>query len=271
MSAPRLWFPLDALFPDQEIVKALQRDCGPGGPWVLVFLLCEAYKRHFLKERPSGVVNMSFERLARDAGLEDREFDSAEEVARRAMRNLSVAGIVELVEGDLESATFRLRFSKWSEWLPDHFADPTHNERQAAYKAKKSARSNPGVTDSTADGAMTEDDAKRERESKPPPAPAREEIVRLSSLLAQLILKRDPKARVAPTSKHWLDPIRLLIDKDGRSEAEVEHVIRWAQQNDFWQSNILSTAKLRDKFTMLIAKAGRPKGNADDFFQRNGM
>lgn len=271
MTSPRLWFPMDVLFKEQDVVKDLQTSYGTAGPWLFVWLLSEAYHRHFLKERPSGIVNMGYARLTRDAGVEDRPFETADEVTRGTMRNLQGAGIIEFVEGDLESATFRVRFSKWEDWLPDHFADPTSAERQARHRAKKAARSNPEGTDSESNGPVTECHAKRERETKSLTPPVREEVAKLSNLLATLIRTRDPKARVAPSSKPWTDAVRLLIDKDGRSVADIEHVIRWCQKDKFWCVNILSTPKLREKFDQLYAKAGKPKGNADDFFSRNGM
>lgn len=88
-------------------------------------------------------------------------------------------------------------------------------------------------------------------------APDREHVL-LSQLLAGLIRQRDPKAKVAPLSKGWLDAIRLLIERDGRTPGEVEHVIRWCQADPFWQANILSAPKLRAKFDQLRAKASAP-------------
>lgn len=268
MSAPRLWFPLDALFTEQEVVKILQTETATAGPWLFVWLLCEAYKRHFLKERPSGHVNMSYARLVQDAGVEPRAFESADEVARRAMRNLRDAGIVEFVEGDLESATFRVRFSKWADWLPSAFADPTNAGRQAKHRAENPGGGTPRNGD---ERYVTESNAKRESKRTTATAQLRPEITRLSNLLAELIRTRDGKARVSPDARPWLDAIRLLIDTDGRTPAEVEHVIRWCQADAFWRVNILSAPKLRQKFDQLIAKAGKPKGTPDDFFKRNGM
>lgn len=98
------------------------------------------------------------------------------------------------------------------------------------------------------------------------------EVLRLSNLLAELITARDEKARVDPESKLWLDSIRLLIERDGRPPADVEHVIRWCQRDPFWQQNILSARKLRDKFTQLWAKAGKTsRATAANFNQEAGI
>lgn len=111
---------------------------------------------------------------------------------------------------------------------------------------RRAFRSDPSSTETSEDQEQA--DAR---------APDREHVL-LSQLLADLIRQRDPKAKAAPLSKGWLDAIRLLIERDGRTPAEVERVIRWCQADAFWQSNILSAPKLRAKFDQLAAKAGTP-------------
>lgn len=82
---------------------------------------------------------------------------------------------------------------------------------------------------------------------------------RLSELLLNLIKERDPKAKA--DLQKWAIHIDLLIRKDDRSPEDIENVIRWCQDDDFWRSNILSTKKLREKFTALVQKMGPPKYN----------
>ena len=82
--------------------------------------------------------------------------------------------------------------------------------------------------------------------------------VRLATLLADLILDWQPKnknaigARANP--QKWARHIDLAHRRDDRTFGELEAVIRWAQQDDFWQTNILSTKRLRAQFDMLDAK-----------------
>ena len=64
----------------------------------------------------------------------------------------------------------------------------------------------------------------------------------------------DPKAKGDPRSFAWLDPLRLLLDRDGRTQDEIEQVIRWVQADGCWRANILSPGKLRDKFSQLVAR-----------------
>ena len=45
----------------------------------------------------------------------------------------------------------------------------------------------------------------------------------------------------------WINPIRLLMEKDGRSLNEIREVWGFLKDDDFWGENIRSTAKLRKK------------------------
>ena len=94
-----------------------------------------------------------------------------------------------------------------------------------------------------------------EDESRPeePTYPENGEPVRLSKLLFDLIRQRDPKFKPRKMQK-WAVHIDRLIRCDNRSPPEIEAVIRWCQADGFWQSNILSTEKLREKFSQLFLK-----------------
>ena len=76
---------------------------------------------------------------------------------------------------------------------------------------------------------------------------------RLSELLLNLILERRNSFK-RPDLHKWARHIDLIIRKDGRSPEEIEEVIRWCQKDSFWQSNIISTEKLRNQFDQLAMK-----------------
>jgi hypothetical protein len=76
---------------------------------------------------------------------------------------------------------------------------------------------------------------------------------RLSELLFSLILKNNPKAK-KPNLQTWSKNIDLMFRVDKRTAEDIEKVIRWCQSDTFWQSNILSTKKLREKFDQLLVK-----------------
>ena len=52
-----------------------------------------------------------------------------------------------------------------------------------------------------------------------------------------------------------------MIRRENRAPDDIEHVIDWCQQDDFWKSNILSTVKLRKQFDQLSMKMKKGNGN----------
>lgn len=62
-------------------------------------------------------------------------------------------------------------------------------------------------------------------------------------------------------TKRWQDAARLMLDTDGRSEAQVIRCIDWSQDHEFWRTVILSMPKLRQKYDQLRLQAARPGTN----------
>jgi len=96
---------------------------------------------------------------------------------------------------------------------------------------------------------------------------------RLSKFLFSFILKIDQKAKT-PKWETWNKSIELMINKDGRTEREIEEIIKWVSKDQFWSKNILSTRKLREKFTQLLAakNSGKKKSKmnyCDDAYSKD--
>lgn len=79
---------------------------------------------------------------------------------------------------------------------------------------------------------------------------------RLSNLLYELIKKNNPKFK-EPNLDNWCGHVDKMIRLDKRSVDDIEVVIRWCQEDNFWHKNILSTDKLRKQFDKLYI--GMPK------------
>lgn len=89
----------------------------------------------------------------------------------------------------------------------------------------------------------------------PAEAPSRADVDRICTHLADRIEANGSKR---PTiTKGWRDAARLMLDRDGRTEAEVAGAIDWCQRDEFWRSNILSMPKLREKYDQLRLQAQR--------------
>lgn len=53
-----------------------------------------------------------------------------------------------------------------------------------------------------------------------------------------------------------------MMRRDGRTEESIATLIRWAQHDEFWMSNILSMDKLRQKFDQLDLKRQQTPSSA---------
>lgn len=83
------------------------------------------------------------------------------------------------------------------------------------------------------------------------------EPYRLAALLWELIRARNPGHK-PPGLQAWARHVDLMLRLDGRSPQDIEALIRKAQADPFWQNNILSTAKLREKYDQLYLKLQAP-------------
>ena len=81
----------------------------------------------------------------------------------------------------------------------------------------------------------------------------------LSKLLYELIKENNPAWYVKPNWDTWADDIRKLREIDNRTYEQIEFMIKWCQQDDFWKQNILSPTKLRKQFNNLVVKAKQSK------------
>ena len=80
--------------------------------------------------------------------------------------------------------------------------------------------------------------------------------------LVQSCLRQFPGAKVPTTETEkteWCVHIDRMKRLDGRSETDIQEALQFAIKDPFWQSNIRSTKKLREKFETLILQARRPK------------
>ncbi|HEX2867828.1 MAG TPA: hypothetical protein VHO03_12340 [Ignavibacteriales bacterium] len=81
---------------------------------------------------------------------------------------------------------------------------------------------------------------------------------RLSGYLFSLIKKRSGKYK-PPDFNKWGIHIERMIKIDNRTPQEIAEVIKWSQEDPFWQNNILSTETLRKQFDKLYLKMNGTK------------
>lgn len=89
----------------------------------------------------------------------------------------------------------------------------------------------------------------------PAPKPERLDVQRICNHLAARIEGNGSKRPEIKQS--WRDAARLMLDRDGRTEADVHAAIDWCQDSEFWRGNVLSLPKLREKYDQLRLQATR--------------
>ena len=59
-----------------------------------------------------------------------------------------------------------------------------------------------------------------------------------------------------------------MIRSDKRNIHDIKKIIDWCQQDSFWHINILSTAKLREKFDQLTLNMNKQPNNKKENNER---
>lgn len=76
---------------------------------------------------------------------------------------------------------------------------------------------------------------------------------KLAFRLYQNILTNNPDYK-KPNLQSWANDVRLMMERDDRTEEQIIYLMDWCQKDSFWKSNILSTSKLREKFDQLVIR-----------------
>ena len=83
--------------------------------------------------------------------------------------------------------------------------------------------------------------------------------------LIDSVLEQMPKARVPSADNElqkWAAEIEKMQRIDKRSRGEIEQALNYAIKNTFWQSNIRSTKKFREKFETLYLQSKERTGSS---------
>lgn len=96
--------------------------------------------------------------------------------------------------------------------------------------------------------------------------------IRCVDMLIGSCLKTFPNSKVPQTleeKQKWAIEIDRMKRLDGRSEADIMQALIFAITDNFWQGNIRSTKKFREKFeTLIIRSRERPKQSRSNGFNR---
>lgn len=167
----------------------------------------------------------------------------------------------------------------WSESLNRRMeikSDKSEKARKAAEarwkkssNSKDSAKAEPKQSDGNADALQTHSDrnaikeskVKESKENKNKEKESKKEIspkfetcdMEMAQQLFSLMLENNPNVK-KPDFNNWANEIRLMRERDNRTEDQIRYLIDWTQSDSFWKGNILSPAKLRKQFDQLAIK-----------------
>lgn len=96
--------------------------------------------------------------------------------------------------------------------------------------------------------------------------------MKLVEWMIPLIKIVSPKFK-QPNVDSWANTIRLMRESDKLDHKYIAQVFKWANQDGFWKTNIMSPAKLRERFAALDAKrlSGNNGSNSPVSYQRTGL
>lgn len=92
--------------------------------------------------------------------------------------------------------------------------------------------------------------------------------IRLSQFLFQKMKENNPGVK-EPNFQTWAIYVDRMLRIDNRTPQEIEAVISWAQQDNFWKLNILSAQKLREKYDQLNTKRLASATNDTPWYARS--
>jgi uncharacterized protein YdaU (DUF1376 family) len=132
--------------------------------------------------------------------------------------------------------------------------------KRAAIKAAEKQENSNGRSNSvqlklnhTDTDTDTDTDIKKTSEKK-----FTDDDMKTAEFIFQKILELNPKHK-PPNMDKWANMIRLMREQDKRTHEEICSLFTWANQDDFWKTNILSPEKLRKQWDSLVIKRGQGK------------
>ena len=133
-----------------------------------------------------------------------------------------------------------------------------------SYQAEGIQEAHEGADKGQTEGtqrAATKNDKNVENEIKEINTPAKPtynaEDIQMAEWMLNVLLIDQPSIK-KPSIESWAKTIRLMRERDGRNYQAMGAVWKWARQDNFWASNILSASKFREKYDTLQAQSTRP-------------
>ncbi|MFD2696349.1 hypothetical protein ACFSUE_22410, partial [Sporolactobacillus shoreicorticis] len=81
----------------------------------------------------------------------------------------------------------------------------------------------------------------------------------LAEKMRDEIKSNKPNCKVPDKLDGWANEMRLMMERDKRTEKQIKYLIEWSQQDSFWSTNCLSPSSLRKHFDQMAAQCKQQK------------
>ena len=164
---------------------------------------------------------------------------------RRFLKNLEKDGMIELKSGHLTTV---ITICNYDSFQSNDATVETTKGQQSKQLKDNSRNTNNNVKNEDNENKPTVE-AKPQRSK----FSFSDNQMRFAKAVYEKVKVITPKMK-EPNLESWANTARLLNEVDGADLNDVWKVFQWANADSFWSLNILSLAKLRDKYPDLSAK-----------------
>ena len=81
---------------------------------------------------------------------------------------------------------------------------------------------------------------------------------KLALFFVEQIKRNNPNFK-EPNLNNWSNDIRLMMERDNRTEKQIRYLMEWVQNDSFEMANVMSPVKLRKRFDNLVMKVKQEK------------
>ena len=278
------YFPLDVGFLRDVKVRKIMKACGVSAPTILICLVGYIYKDYgyflcwdeevgFLVADEVGVsealVLEVLQQALRVDFFNQKLFDEHKVITSTGIQKRYFAAVarrskVEVIEKYCLLPRNEGVISDNNLVFVDRNSVPAYNNSVSVNKSTQSKEKKSKVKEIKEEIVFVSADA-----STHIPKTFTEDSIEYKSsvFLIKKILERDSKAKVPKTEvdiQKWCSHIDYILRLDEREPSQLKEVLIYATSDPFWSSNILSTKKLRDKYSTMLLQMQSKKGNRNN-------
>lgn len=207
--------------------------------------------------------NITFE-LEHDARIIARNVGSTAQKVEEMMRYFVELGLFEDSQGTITCLKLARRLDKSMTSNPEmrSIIENLKSHDSIMTQSEKPMQDKIRLDKNRKDKPLVKPEAKRGKFK------FNDDQMNFASAVLQKVILITP-AMKSPNLDSWANTARLMNEVDGIELIDAWNVFCWANADSFWSTNILSVAKLRDKYAVLCAKMNGKQSSSEDIMQQS--